>query len=160
MGQPGFSIPRSNLHRPRDFTERLLVPLLPLAGVVFLLPWPSQSLYPGALAPTSHLTFPEGFLSDRGFPPLHRWMPVLLFPSQLSLSAFSRLSALLSPACFLAAYLPFFRSLSPVPAAGAKPPTTGCWVPGTFASSHRLVSPFKMVCGYQSQENLPSLWRI
>lgn len=66
--------------------------------------------------------FPEGFLSDVGFPPVHRWM---LFLSHLSLSAFLCLSASLFPACFLAAYLPFFRSLSPIPAAGVKPPAAG-----------------------------------
>lgn len=65
--------PRAQSPLPQGLCREVLgPPLLLLAALVFLFPWVSQRLYPGALALTSLLTLPEGFLSGTGFPPGHR----------------------------------------------------------------------------------------
>lgn len=93
-----------HLHPPADFSERMLVPLLPLAGIC---------LPCGAFPPAPLLSHPiQRFL--RAFFPVQA---SLLFAagcwscSSPCSSPFSAASHF-SPACFLAAYLPFFRSLS------------------------------------------------
>lgn len=88
----------------------------------------SWSLSPSILAQPPHPTFPEGFLSDMGFPPVHCWMLVLLFPLQLSLFCRLTVFSCLFPGC-LSPFLPLIVCCSPIPAAAASlPPLTfGLW---------------------------------
>lgn len=121
----------------RDFTQRMKVNLPSLAVITFQ---PKGAFSPRILAQPSHLTFPEVFLSNTGFPLVHCWMLVLLFPLQLSLLC--RLLAFCSGFCLfpgcLSPFLPLIVCCSPVPAAAAILPLLA------FGHQGRLLPPFSL----------------
>lgn len=104
-----------------------------------------------------HLTFPEGFFSDTGTPPVQNWMLLCFLPCSSASLLFLWLSAPLCPVCFLAALSPFLPLIVPH-SRSHSPASWHCWwLPGTFASCHCLTALFKGDCGDQLQGNLASI---